>query len=152
MDYFKIPTDFLDICEPLDDAEIGRLFAAMLKYAKDGTEPRLPGNERFLWATARREIDRSGVTWHIPSGEKHWNWKGGITPQNQRERSGKKYNEWRTAVFVRDNFTCQSCGRHGGDLNAHHIEPWSTAKELRFDVDNGITLCRECHRLIHKGE
>ena len=52
-------------------------------------------------------------------------------------------------VFERDNFKCQVCGKVGGELNAHHIKEFSEYPELRFEVDNGITLCVNCHKKIH---
>lgn len=58
MDYIKIYTDFVDIIEPLDDAETGRLFVAMLRYTASGVEPEFAGNERFVWPVARQNIDR----------------------------------------------------------------------------------------------
>lgn len=79
-------------------------------------------------------------------GEKNVNWKGGITPINQALRESMEYEEWRTAVYVRDNYTCQSCGQVGGRLQADHIKLWSVYPELRFDIDNGQTLCFDCHR------
>ena len=58
MKYLKVWTDFLNVLEPLQDAEIGRLFVSMLRYADTGTEPgNFAGNERFLWAVAKRDID-----------------------------------------------------------------------------------------------
>ena len=80
------------------------------------------------------------------AGSKHPNWKGGITPINQKERKTGKYSDWRKKVFQRDNYTCQECGQFGGWLNADHIKPFAYFPELRFDVDNGRTLCRECHK------
>lgn len=58
MTYLKVFTDFRELMEPLDDGEKGRLFEAMLRYAEDSAEPALEGNERFVWAMARRIIDR----------------------------------------------------------------------------------------------
>lgn len=51
-------TNFNENTRLLSDAEMGRLFRAMLKYASSGTEPSLSGNERFLWDTAKGDIDR----------------------------------------------------------------------------------------------
>lgn len=56
MKMLQVYTDFVEDLEPLTDAEIGRLFLAMLKYAADETEPDLMGNERITWATARKHI------------------------------------------------------------------------------------------------
>ena len=54
------------------------------------------------------------------------------------------------SVFKRDNFTCQKCGIVGRELNAHHIKPYAKYKELRYELSNGITLCEDCHKLVHK--
>ena len=56
---------------------------------------------------------------------------------------------WRKAVYERDNYTCKACSKVGGHLVAHHIVPYSTNKKLRFNVDNGITLCKTCHKEFH---
>ncbi len=57
MKYLRIWTDFVDDMELLSYAERGRLITAMLEYAKDGKQPDLTGNERFLWSTAKKNID-----------------------------------------------------------------------------------------------
>ena len=81
-------------------------------------------------------------------GERHWNWKGGISPISVKIRDSGEYARWRWAVFRRDDYTCQICGRKkevSGKLTADHILPFSMFPELRFVVSNGRTLCRECH-------
>ncbi len=84
------------------------------------------------------------------SKEKHWNWKGGISSINMIERQSSKYKQWRTSVFKRDNYTCQECKKTNCKLNAHHIKSFSKYKNLRYDINNGITLCEQCHKQIHK--
>lgn len=59
MKYLKVFVDFAESLEPLGDAEIGRLFLAMLEYASNGTVPDFRGNERFVWPIAKRNIDAS---------------------------------------------------------------------------------------------
>lgn len=84
------------------------------------------------------------------SGNKSHLWKGGIHPKNLLERQRIEYRLWRESVFSRDNWTCQDCGSVGSKLNAHHIKFFSKYPELRFALDNGITLCKKCHILRHK--
>lgn len=79
-------------------------------------------------------------------GEKHWNWRGGINDINDTIRKSNLYKKWRLAVFQRDNYTCTKCSVRGSNLHADHIKPFSTYPNLRFDVNNGRTLCKSCHR------
>ena len=148
MEYFLAYHSYLESMEPLSDAERGRLFTALLEYSRTGVAPQLGGNERFIFPLVKAQIDRDRAKDH--SGKNHWNWKGGITPANQVQRNSKAAKAWRRAVFTRDNFTCALCGQKGGKLNAHHIMPWAKYPELRFDLDNGITLCQDCHRDVHR--
>lgn len=69
-----------------------------------------------------------------------------VTPEFKRLRNSAAYQEWRTAVFERDDYTCQSCGQRGGGLQADHIKTFAHHPELRFDVSNGRTLCVPCHK------
>ena len=57
MKYLKVFTDFVADMKELGEAERGRLFTAMLEYAETGEEPALRGNERFVWGTAKKNID-----------------------------------------------------------------------------------------------
>lgn len=56
--YFKVSTDLTEALEPFSYAERGRLFTAMLEYAKDQTTAELCGNERFIWPMVKADIDR----------------------------------------------------------------------------------------------
>lgn len=98
-------------------------------------------------------MEKYGVSTYLKffngKGEKNTRWKGGVA-RKRSERFTIEYIYWRKAVYHRDNYTCQCCGVHGStDLNAHHIMNWKDNPDLRFDVNNGITLCESCHLLFH---
>lgn len=83
-------------------------------------------------------------------GENHYNWNGGTSEKRQLDMTRREYREWRKSVFERDKYTCQVCGDHkGGNLRAHHIKRYSAFPELRYSVENGITLCDKCHNKVH---
>jgi predicted restriction endonuclease len=74
----------------------------------------------------------------------HWNWKGGV---DKGIWFTWEYKQWRKKVFQKDKFTCQNCGdKIGGNLEAHHIKPRFLFPELIFDINNGQTLCKDCHK------
>ena len=104
------------------------------------------------------------------TGKNNAMWKGGLTPIFVTIRESTKYKEWRQSIFLRDNFTCQTCKEKGGVLNAHHKKPFSELiDEVReylplipifeasliytplWDLDNGVTLCKKCHDKTKKG-
>jgi len=57
MKVLKVFVDFADAMKELNDAERGRLFMAMLEYARSGAEPVFRGNEKVLWPVAKGNID-----------------------------------------------------------------------------------------------
>ena len=108
---------------------------------------------RIVSKATRKKVSKS------LTGSKHFNWKGGLTPLMERIRKCFKYRQWRSDVFTRDDFTCQDCGERGGYLEAHHIDPFAKiirrnkiktleqalACEELWNINNGETLCKECH-------
>lgn len=81
-------------------------------------------------------------------GENIYNWKGGTGTERHQAMGKYQYKEWRLAVFIRDDYTCQVCLVKGMHLNADHIEKWADNPELRYEVSNGRTLCRACHYYV----
>lgn len=59
MQYLQIFADKEELLEPFDDAERGRLFTAMMRYALHCEEIPLAGNERFIWPVFKQMIDQS---------------------------------------------------------------------------------------------
>lgn len=101
-------------------------------------------------------------------GEDHWNWKGGISTFRDSLKRLPEYKLWKILVFTRDSRVCQSCGVRGSKktiLNAHHIDHFAhilsrfeidtldkaLACPALWDIDNGITLCSDCHKEHHYG-
>jgi len=73
----------------------------------------------------------------------------GTKPRTYTKRNkhgGIEDREWRQKIFERDNYTCRMCKIRGGKLEAHHIKPFKKHPELRFGLENGITLCEDCHK------
>lgn len=64
-------------------------------------------------------------------------------------RTGGRYSEWRETVLSRDSYTCRICASDE-KIHAHHIFSYKKYPKKRFDVNNGVALCQECHKEFHK--
>lgn len=86
----------------------------------------------------------------VRRGENHYNWQDGITDKYRSIRRQKAYWEWRMVVWKRDNFKCQmpDCVGNKRKLNAHHIITLKENENLKYDINNGITLCEDCHNKV----
>lgn len=72
------------------------------------------------------------------------NWRGGTSRSYKDGYYSPEYKEWRKKVFERDDFICRECGK-AEYITAHHIKSFSKYPKIRYDVDNGLTLCEDCH-------
>lgn len=80
-------------------------------------------------------------------------WNKGRRTSTTPTREGADYKNWRLAVYKRDNFKCRISSRDClGRIEAHHILPWHKYENLRFEVNNGITLCHFHHPRSRKKE
>lgn len=119
-----------------------------MKGKKHTDEAKLKNREKHLGKTAWNK----GINYLQVTGSKNCNWKGGISKKNKSERQLAMetlvYKNWRTAIFTRDNFSCVHCGKKGVKIQADHIKPWVDFPELRYNLNNGRTLCIPCHKEI----
>lgn len=123
---------------------------------------------------AIKEAHKNGLFLYknLPRGKWHHWWRGGASTFCEYLESSLEYKKWRKTVFARDNWTCQKCSHHGGEIDAHHLKPLSVlyqeflqdysqldpTKDKKillqlsriykpfWNTDNGITLCRKCHK------
>jgi hypothetical protein len=85
------------------------------------------------------------------TGKNNPNYNPDLTDEDRINRRKIPENEiWRKAIYIKYDYTCQRCFQRGGKLNAHHIQNYSTNKELRFEENNGVILCEKCHKKFHK--
>lgn len=100
---------------------------------------------------------KRGERINILRGKNHWNWQGGISPQRSLEYAKPEYKNFVKSILKRDDYTCQKCGIKNGygkkiNLEVHHIKSYAEYPELRFAINNGITLCKKCHNETKKGK
>jgi 5-methylcytosine-specific restriction endonuclease McrA len=100
------------------------------------------------------QIERLKRPNYASRGENNASWDVNKTDeerkiQNEKTRNYVDYYVWRLAIFRKDGYQCQRCGYIGKKINAHHIENYFSNKELRTDINNGIVLCIQCHKLFH---
>lgn len=124
-----------------------------MKLSKTMTGSKRPGSgvniskalkgRKITWADkiSKAHIGKAGMRGKLAS-----NWQGGKTPELKRLRNSTEYAKWRKAVFQRDDYTCVICKQRGGWLEADHIKAFAHYPEHRFDINNGRTLCVDCHR------
>jgi len=121
---------------------------------------RIPWNKGMSKSTHPNEII------YGCKGEKHWNWKGGISSLNIRLRQSSYYKLWRSKIFQRDDYTCQKCHKRGNFIVAHHKKKFSIILlennvmtfsdayncKILWKINNGITMCQKCHKEEHTNE
>jgi len=118
---------------------------------------------RLIWNKGLKGVMKPNQT-SFKKGLTPWNKGLGITASLlHKVRSCLKYRQWRSDVFTRDDFTCQDCDRRGGLIEAHHPQSFSDIMALNdvktlaeaeaceelWNINNGITLCKKCHKKRH---
>lgn len=67
---------------------------------------------------------------------------------NSPRELDKEHAVWSRAVRSRDKHKCQFPGCKCKGTEAHHIIRYADAPLLRYNIFNGITLCRKHHKLV----
>lgn len=123
---------------------------------KKMSEQKKINNPMFNEETCKK-VSKTRIRLGLGRGEKSGNWKGGITPENNKIRNNIRYKRWRLKVFKRDKYTCRTCGEKSSKNNtiyitAHHIKQFAKYPKLRYLVSNGLTLCIKCHSKLTSHE
>lgn len=80
-------------------------------------------------------------------GEKNPTYNPNLTDE-QRNSFRSRVQTWAKRVKEKDAFTCQVCGSKEKPV-AHHLNSYASAKDKRYDIENGVTMCRDCHTDFH---
>lgn len=139
---FKIPLYLSETFKRYSDEEIGMAIDGVMKYHFLDEEPMFGGRayELYLYLKDISDYQKAHPLWR------------GKTIEHSADaiRHSPEYGKWRTSIYQRDSYTCQRCGKKGGRLNAHHLKAFAKYPDLRLSIDNGVTLCEECHREVHR--
>ena len=95
-------------------------------------------------------VGRTQFAWFMNGSRCRECWKTGHKETLLLEKPRRKYKRkslitWRKKVLKRDGNTCQCCNSDF-QLEAHHLYNYKDYPDLIEDLDNGITLCRKCHK------
>jgi len=125
---------------------LNRIICCSISCSKKGKPSPRKGIKVSLETRYKQSLAKIGIR-----GEQHPLWRGGLyNTERSRTMQHIEYKTWRRSVFVRDIFTCKDCRKQQTYIVAHHLKSYKDFSNLRFDINNGITLCLECHRKRHK--
>ncbi len=151
--------DCVEILRRYDSGESVSSIAKQMKIGRRRVISRLKEHGRKIrhgafYLVGKKRAER-GLEWRknislAKVGLKNPNWAGGKKEENRRIRASFEFKIWREEVFGRDDWMCQKCNVRGGRLHPHHIENFCSVVEKRFEVENGITFCEDCHKEFHR--
>ncbi len=104
-------------------------------------------NEEFTSTQKSRKFCSVKCSSTQNAGSNNWRWIEDRTKVKlETERGGPLHKQWSMAVKKRDKWSCMVKDKDCyGRMESHHIISWKDHKELRYDINNGITLCHFHH-------
>lgn len=112
---------------------------------------RLANVGRIPWNKGTHiKINNALFEWRKRGGairrENHYRWNPDREALRRNQRGDPEYKQWVKAVKRRDNNTCQLKDEIcEGYMIVAHIKGWALYPELRYNINNGITLCQYHH-------
>lgn len=117
-----------------------------LQIVSDETKKKTSEKMRWIRKTdEHRKAIAAGKRWFLNP-----QWKWWVTSETHNARTSVELKLWRKAVMERDDYTCQKCNQRWWYLHAHHLNNFAEHIDLRFAIDNWVTLCKECHIKYHQ--
>lgn len=134
-DSFIFHREYKEVIDQLNNKHKLEFYECITEYVFYQSIPSNVSKEvKSLFILIKSKLDKINIS--------YWNFE---------DRRSYKYKLWKKSVLERDKHICQKCGNKN-NLIVHHIKHFNSNKELRFDINNGITLCQECHKEVHKNE
>lgn len=131
---------------PLDLKEVARLYWKEMLSIKEISKMLGLSYTKIYWAMTKGNIPkRSNFSASFKGGRPFNYINGEAQGRRNKLKDRRKEKTWREAVFKRDGYTCVRCGTKER-IEADHIQRWSLFPALRYEITNGQTLCRECHK------
>lgn len=92
--------------------------------------------------------DRAKVILAGKRGQAHPRWNPELADEDRKYARCPEHQAWSKQVLRRDKWRCVACGV-GGSVHAHHLRSYRLHPEIRSDLNNGATVCPDCHRAYH---
>lgn len=83
-------------------------------------------------------------------GQIPWNKGKGLglsEPEMSKIRHSREYQAWRGRILEASSRRCAKCNSDK-EIHVHHIKPVFMYPELMLNLDNGIVLCKDCHKKV----